>query len=92
MPSCPLGELTPDEEELLIYAAKILTVGAKYVAAVVVVSPRYELEKYKELIRACDCRTTLLVQRQVTHTYKSQWSDPRLASFTQGRGKWSHCV
>ena len=33
MPSCPLSELTPDEEELLIYAAKILAVGAKYAAA-----------------------------------------------------------
>ena len=32
MPSCPLGELTPDEEELLIYAAKILAAGAKYAA------------------------------------------------------------
>ena len=30
MPSHPLGELTPEEEELLIYAAKILAVGAKY--------------------------------------------------------------
>ena len=32
MPSCPLSELTPDEKELLIYAAKILAAGAKYVA------------------------------------------------------------
>ena len=33
MPSHPLSELTPDEKELLIYAAKILTVRAKYAAA-----------------------------------------------------------
>ena len=33
MPSHPLSELTPNEEELLIYAAKILTAGAKYAAA-----------------------------------------------------------
>ena len=33
MTSRPLGELTPDEEELLIYTAKILAAGAKYAAA-----------------------------------------------------------
>ena len=33
MPSRPLSELTRDEEELLIYAAKILAAGAKYAAA-----------------------------------------------------------
>ena len=33
MPSHPLSELTPDEEELLIYATKILAAGAKYAAA-----------------------------------------------------------
>ena len=41
------------------YTARVLT-------SVAVISPRYKLEKYKELIRACDCRTTLLVRRQVT--------------------------
>ena len=59
---------------------------------VAVISPRYELEKYKELIWACNCRTTLLVQRQVTHTYKSQWSDPRLMSFIQGPEESGHTV
>ena len=59
---------------------------------VAVISPCYELEKYKELIRARDCRTTLLVRRQVTHTYKSQWSDPRLTSFTQGQEESGHTV
>ena len=59
---------------------------------VAVISPRYELERYKELIQACDCRTTLLVRRQVTHTYKSQWSDPRLISFIQGSEKSGHTV
>ena len=33
MPSRPLGELTPEKEELLIYTAKILAAGAKYAAA-----------------------------------------------------------
>ena len=60
--------------------------------AVAVISLCYELEKYRKLIRACDCRTTLLVQRQVTHTYKSQWSDPRLASFIQGQEESGHTV
>ena len=32
MPSCLLGELMPDKEELLIYTAKILAAGAKYAA------------------------------------------------------------
>ena len=32
MPSCPLRELMPDKKELLIYAARILTVLAKYAA------------------------------------------------------------
>ena len=59
---------------------------------VAVISLRYELEKYKALIRACDCRTTLLVRRQVTHTYKSQWSDPRLMSFIQGQEESGHTV
>ena len=59
---------------------------------VAVVSPRYELEKYKKLIRACDCRTTLLVRRQVTHACKSQWSDPRLVSFIQGQEESGHTV
>ena len=59
---------------------------------VAVISPHYELEKYKRLIQACDCRTTLLVQRQVTHTYKSQWSDPRLISFVQGSEECGHTV
>ena len=62
------------------------------VGTVVVISLRYELEKYKELIRACDCRTTLLVRRQVTHAYKSQWSDPRLISFIQGSEESGHTV
>ena len=64
----------------------------KIPVVVVVISPRYELEKYKRLIRACDCRTTLLVQRQVTHTYKSQWSDPRLIFFVQGSEESGHTV
>ena len=59
---------------------------------VAVISPRYELEKYKRLIWACDCITTLLVRRQVTHTYKSQWSDPRLISFIQGSEESGHTV
>ena len=45
--------------------------------------PRYELEKYEVNIQACDCRTTLLVRRQVTHACESYWSDPRLMSFIQ---------
>ena len=32
MPSCLLGELMPDKEELLIYTAKTLAAGAKYAA------------------------------------------------------------
>ena len=59
---------------------------------VAVISPHYKLEKYKRLIWACDCRTTLLVQRQVTHTYKSQWSNPRLISFIQGLEESGHTV
>ena len=35
---------------------------------------------------------TLLVQRQVTHTCESQWSDPRLASFIQGQEESGHTV
>ena len=35
------------------------------------ISPRYELEKDKSQKRACNCRTTLLVQRQVTHACES---------------------
>ena len=35
---------------------------------------------------------TLLVQRQVTHACKSQWSDPRLASFIQGQEESGHTV
>ena len=38
------------------------------------------------------CRTTLLVQRQVTHACESQWSDPRLASFIQGQEESGHTV
>ena len=64
----------------------------KWAGSVAVISLRYELEKYKRLIWACDCRTTLLVQRQVTHTYKSQWSDPRLISFVQGSEESGHTV
>ena len=60
--------------------------------SVAVMPPRYELEKYEKLIQACDCRTTLLVQRQVTHTYKSQWSGPRLASFIQEQEESGHTV
>ena len=78
-----------------LHLTSVMTSGACFCSfvLVVVISPRYELEKYKRLIRACDCRTPLLVQRQVTHTYKSQWSDPRLISFiSRIRGKWSHCV
>ena len=62
------------------------------ILVVAVMPPRYELEKYKKLIRACDCRTTLLVRRQVTHTYKSQWSDPELISFIQGSEESGHTV
>ena len=51
---------------------------------VAIVSLRYELEKYKKLIQAYDCRTTLLMQRQVMHACESYWSDPRLLSFIQG--------
>ena len=43
-------------------------------------------------LRACNCRTTLLVRRQVTHTCKSQWRDPRLASFIQGQEESDHTV
>ena len=32
------------------------------------------------------------MQRQVTHTCKSQWSDPRLASFVQGQEESGHTV
>ena len=53
--------------------------GKSVKAVVAVVSPRYKLEKYKRLIRACDCRTTLLMRRQVTHACESYWSDPRLS-------------
>ena len=57
---------------------------------VAVISPRYELEKYEKSIQACNCRTTLLMRRQVMHTCESYWSEPRLMSFIQGlRGKWS---
>ena len=47
--------------------------------SVAVMPPCYELEKYEKLIRACDCRTMLLVRRQVTHMCESYWSDPRLS-------------
>ena len=30
--------------------------------------------------------------RQVTHAYKSQWSDPRLTSFIQGQEESGHTV
>ena len=50
---------------------------------VAVMPLRYELEKYEVNIQACDCRTTLLVRRQVTHACESYWSDPRLMSFIQ---------
>ena len=44
-----------------------------------------QLEKsMKESKRACDCRTTLLVRRQVTHTCESQWRIPERMSFMQG--------
>ena len=32
------------------------------------------------------------MQRQVTHAYKSQWSDPRLAFFVQGQEESGHTV
>ena len=60
--------------------------------AVAVISLRYKLEKYKRLIQACDCRTTLLMRRQVTHTCESYWSDPRLISFIQGSEESGHTV
>ena len=58
---------------------------------VAVISPRYELEKYKKFSkRACNCRTTLLVRRQVTHACELYWSDPRLSVlYLRTRGKWS---
>ena len=61
-------------------------------ARVVVISPHYELESMKVNKWACDCRTTLLVWRQVTHACKSHWSDPRLTSFIQGQEESGHSV
>ena len=62
------------------------------VQVVAVVSPRYELKSIEVNKRACNCRTTLLVRRQVTHTCESQWSDPKLASFIQGQEESGHTV
>ena len=60
--------------------------------AVAVMPPHYELETYEKLIWACNCRTTLLMWRQVTHTCESHWSDPRLTSFIQGQEESGHSV
>ena len=63
MPSCPLSELTPDEEELLIYAAKILAAGVKY-AATLPQTP--ELREYSTSSLWTDLVCTIL-----TRTYHS---------------------
>ena len=57
MPSRPLSELMPDEEELLIYAAKILAAGAKY-AAVLPQTP--ELREYSTSSLWTDLVRTIL--------------------------------
>ena len=59
---------------------------------VAVISLRYNQKSVKESQWACNCRTTLLVRRQVMHACKSQWSDPRQASFIQGQEKSGHTV
>ena len=59
MPSCPLGELMPDKEELLIYAAKILAAGAKY-AAVLPQTP--ELREYSTSSLWTDLVCTILTR------------------------------
>jgi hypothetical protein len=63
MPSRPLSELTPDEEELLIHAAKILAVLQAYAAGP---PATQELREYWTSSLAKDLVCTIL-----SYTYSS---------------------